>query len=629
MLTAKDISERLAREAERVCRYLLPGGRIESGNWRVGSLAGEKGDSLGVQITGSNAGIWADFADSGAGTKGDLLDLWVAVKKVTLGVAIKEAKQWLGISDPHAYNPTQRYARPFFPPNVTKIKEAKEVTAVEKYLTEERKLTKQTLIDFRIAEFDYPGVGKVITFPSQSAAGEWQAVKYIAVERKWNSEKKRWDKIVLNGTQDEPGKKTESEKVKQYPILFGWQAFPKGSRAVVICEGQIDAMTWHQWGAPALSVPNGTKAGDSGWIDCEWDNLLQFDVIYLSFDMDDAGQQGTTEVAKRLGLHRCLIVKLPHNDANDCLQKGCTGEDASEWLMSAKAISPKEIRQPIEFEREILEDENPDPNVSKPGFEFPVLGSRIRFLPGEVTAWTGHSFHGKSTLLNQFALNAAMQGQGVAIGSFEMKGRMTCANLSRCLAFKADLTPVLRECLEWMSGKIWIFDVLGFITQPRLKELMLYSTMRHGVKHVIIDSLMKCDLSCEDYDAQRKFFNEFGAFANEYGIHIHVVTHPRKGDHNEIPDIQDIHGGQAIGGQVDNVISVWRNIKKSEQIEAGKMKPGEAMKLSDAGAYIRKNRTGGDRFSVPLWYHRGCHRFTSKSEEDPYYENYGIIQPKE
>jgi twinkle protein len=610
MLTAKDISERLARDVDRVVRYLLPAGKMDGGNWCVGSTAGDAGKSMRIQVSGSKAGLWCDFASGGEQARGDLIDLWAAVKGITLGAAIKEAKQWLGISDPSSHVPERRYAKPKVTgTNVVSLRKTPD-TDVEKYLINERKLTRETINSFKVGQVDHPSAGRSMVFPSYSMDGTMIAVKYIGL------------------TRDENGKKKISQEKDQAPCLFGWQAFAKGERSIILTEGQIDAMTWSQWGGPcALSIPNGCAGGGhDNWIDYEWDNLLLFDRIYISFDMDKEGEASAAIVARRLGIHRCFIVKLPHNDANECQQKGCTGFEAAQWLSAAQPLAPKEIRSPIEFEQEILEMENPDPTVEKPGLEFPILGSRIRFLPGEVTIWTGHSFHGKSTLLNQFALNAAIAGQGVAIGSFEMKGKVTCANLSKCLAFKAELAPVLRPCLEWMSGRIWIFDVIGFISQPKLKELILYSAMRHGVKHVIIDSLMKCDISSEDYEGQRKFFNEFCAFANEYGIHLHIVAHPRKGDHTDIPDIGDIHGGQAIGGQVDNIISVWRNIKKTEQIEAGKLKNGDAAKLSDAGAYIRKNRNGGDRFSVPLWYHKGCHRFTASAEEEPYYENYGIIQ---
>lgn len=603
MLTAKDISERLARDVDRVVRYLLPGGKMDGGNWCVGSAAGDTGKSMRIQVSGSKAGLWADFAGT---DRGDILDLWRVVKGITMGAAIKEAKQWLGIVDPSASNPPRKYVKPTVK-GIISLRKAEQVTEVEKYLVNERKLTRETITAFKVGQIDHPGVGLAMAFPSENTEGSLLAVKYIGL------------------TRDEAGKKKISQEKDQAPCLFGWQAFRQGERVVVLTEGQIDAMTWtQQYGGPcALSIPNGCAGGGhDNWIDYEWDNLLQFDKIYISFDMDKEGETSAAIVARRLGIHRCFIVKLPYNDANDCLQKGCEPEVFARALVEAKPMAPKEIRTPLEFEQEIMERENPDPDAPTQGFVFPVLGPLIQFLPGEVTIWTGHAFHGKSTLLTQLALNAAIGGQGVAIGSFEMRGRDTCSNLSKCLAFKADLKPILRDCLEWLSGKIWIFDVIGFITQPKLKELMLYSVMRHGVKHVIVDSLMKCDLSCEDYEAQRRFFNDFGQFANEYGIHLHIVAHPRKGDHGDIPDINDIHGGQAIGGQVQNIITVWRNLKKTE----GKLKAEEAARMADAAAYIRKNRDGGDRFSVPLWYHKGCHRFTSKAEEEPYYENYNIIQ---
>lgn len=616
MLTAKDISERLEREADRVCRYLLPGGKMDGGNWCVGSLAGEPGMSLRIQISGSKAGVWCDFASGAENAKGDLLDLWAAVKGVSLGAALKEAKSWLGINDPSATNPPKTYKRPTKRPGLTVIRpETDTETDVEKYLIHERKLSRETLTQFKIAQVDHSEIGRSIGYPSYSPAGEWLAAKYIALAR------------------DERGKKIIRNEKDQAPILFGWQAFPKGDRSVVLTEGQIDAMTWHQWGVAALSIPNGCAGGGhDNWIDFEWDNLLQFDTIYISFDMDHEGEASAAIVARRLGIHRCLIVKLPHNDANDCLQKGCDGAMAARWLIDAKPMAPKEIKSPIEFHDRIMEMENPDPNAVRPGLEFPVLGPRIRFLPGETTIWTGYSFHGKSTLLNQLALYAAHVGQKVAIGSFEMRGELTCAKLSRCLSMQVKIAPILKECLEWMSGKIWVFDVFGMIPQAKLRELMLYSIMRHGVKHFVIDSLMKCDVSSEDYEAQRKFLNELIGFAHEHEIHVHIVAHPRKSDTDEAaPDIMDIHGGQSVSGQPDNIISVWKNSKKSDKREDGKLTDKDEAQIPDAVSFIRKNRAMQDRFKVPMWFHRGCHRFTSVTDDQsvPYYHDFGVIQRKE
>jgi twinkle protein len=73
-MTPTELSQRLAEEAEKTARYLFPNGRREGQEWRIGSVNGDKGKSLGIHLSGSKAGVWADFA---TGETGDLLGLWV------------------------------------------------------------------------------------------------------------------------------------------------------------------------------------------------------------------------------------------------------------------------------------------------------------------------------------------------------------------------------------------------------------------------------------------------------------------------------------------------------------------------------------------------------------------------
>jgi twinkle protein len=618
MLTAKEISERLSAQAEDFCRRFYPNGKKESGNWCVGSIGGEAGDSLRIQVVGSKAGIWMDFA---TGTeKGDLLDLIAAARNVTLGQAIRIAKEeYLGIRDPgNQYVPKKKYFTPKFDKAI-KLKE-NPGTPVEQYLTTERKLTIETIHRFRIAQHEHPTHGPCIAFPSKSADGKaWIAVKWIALKRTPEGKK-----IISMPTKTEGG-----EALSQAPTLFGWQAFPAGSRVCLIVEGQIDAMTWSQWGMEnVLSIPNGV--GDPTWIDYEWDALLQFDTIFLSFDMDDAGKKAVAEVARRLGIHRCPIVKLPHNDANACLLAGCGPEDAARWMMAAKPITPQEIKAPIDFKEKILARNRPPEEGQNPiGLEIPELRGRVRFLPAEVTMWTGYSTHGKTSFLLQLALYAAQAGENIAIGSFEMRGEDTCEKMSKCLAFSAELgEDVLDSALRWMSGKIWIYDFRGLITQDKLYELMSYSVMRHGVKHVIIDSLMKCQISSEDYEAQRLFLNKFISFCADNEIHGHIVAHPKKSDDDsQAPDIMDIHGGQSVSGQPDRIITLWRNIKKEDSLATNKMRAEDADKHPDAFLCIQKDRVYGKRQRVPLWYLKACERFTAMSDEGrPYYQDFGVIK---
>ena len=72
MLSASELANRLARDAEAVCRHYLSAGRRAGNYWIVGDTANSKGKSLYVHLSGPRAGRWADAATS---EYGDLLDL--------------------------------------------------------------------------------------------------------------------------------------------------------------------------------------------------------------------------------------------------------------------------------------------------------------------------------------------------------------------------------------------------------------------------------------------------------------------------------------------------------------------------------------------------------------------------
>ena len=97
MLTANEISKLLTQRAEDVARKLLPNGKRVGSHWVAGSIAGEQGESLKICLIGGKAGVFCDFATD---DKGDLLDLWYLNRNISLPEAMKEAKAWLGISEP-------------------------------------------------------------------------------------------------------------------------------------------------------------------------------------------------------------------------------------------------------------------------------------------------------------------------------------------------------------------------------------------------------------------------------------------------------------------------------------------------------------------------------------------------
>ncbi len=95
-LTVAEIAQRLAAQAQAVARALLPSGHLEGGGqfWSAGDTAGNKGQSLKVNLTGARRGQWKDFASN---EFGDLIDLIMATQGLDKGAAVQWAKAYLGL----------------------------------------------------------------------------------------------------------------------------------------------------------------------------------------------------------------------------------------------------------------------------------------------------------------------------------------------------------------------------------------------------------------------------------------------------------------------------------------------------------------------------------------------------
>lgn len=72
---AADLSERLAANAQAVCRHYLPAGRREGRYWMVGDVAGTPGRSLYVRLFETERGAVGNWVDAATGEHGDLVDL--------------------------------------------------------------------------------------------------------------------------------------------------------------------------------------------------------------------------------------------------------------------------------------------------------------------------------------------------------------------------------------------------------------------------------------------------------------------------------------------------------------------------------------------------------------------------
>lgn len=203
----------------------------------------------------------------------------------------------------------------------------------------------------------------------------------------------------------------------------------------------------------------------------------------------------------------------------------------------------------------------PADNEPVPTMLWEKTHTKIAFRPGEVSLWAGVNGHGKSMFLSQVELDLCVQGKRVMVASFEMKPLKQMQRMSRqAYAGREPTIQFLKDLHRWTDGRLWIYDHVGSVDWKKLIAVLRYAVHTFGISHFVIDSLMKCVKGEDDYNAQKDFVNELCAFAQDHGVHIHLVHHVRKGEsEHKAPGKFDVKGAGSITDQVDNVFIVWRN----------------------------------------------------------------------
>jgi twinkle protein len=597
-MRAKEISTRLNENILAVVHYLLPLGKRIGNEWVIGNIEGEAGESLKVCLDGSKLGLFCDFA---TGEKGDLLDLWCLNRKIKISEAILEVKQWLGVpSIEIAPQRSLNFAKPQLGKTVIPITHVSQNCAVKHYLSEERQLTMDTLIAFDIAV-----IGRDIVFPFV-VDGELLQLKYLSIDR------------------DKGKKKIRVEKNCQ-PCLFGWQALNLSAREIVLTEGEIDAMTLHQYGYNALSLPfGGGEAGKHNWLVYEYDRLSHFDRIYLCLDQDEVGKKTALSLVERLGKHRCFIVNLPHKDANECLQQDVSKEAIKQCFDKAISCDPDELKSAGYYFKEVVSEFYSTENQVA-GYYTPwqKTHDKIFFRPDELSVWTGINGHGKSQFLGHIILHVMNQGGKVCIASLEIKPKRLLMRLTRqATGLSLPTREYIQAVHDWYEDKLWIFDLVGTAKVERILEVFLYARQCYGVDFFVIDSFMKCGIAEDDYQTQKIFIEKLCDFKNEHNCQIHLIVHPRKSaDESHLPNKLDMKGTGAISDLADNCFTIWRNKSKESDINKIQSK-GEEIASSltekpDCLWMCDKHRNGEWEGRVGLYFDRKSYQYLENYQSRP------------
>lgn len=404
-------------------------------------------------------------------------------------------------------------------------------------------------------------------------------------------------------------KKFKQEKEAE-PCLFGQDHISASTMDIVICEGEIDCLTWDQLGYSAVSIPGGVNNMD--WIENDYEFLKQFKTIYISMDMDKAGRDAVQKISVRLGKWRCYDLKLPEKDINECIKAGYMDDEISEWFDQAEGFNIPCLKTADEFTDDVIElIENPD---ALNGYDigYSGLGKILKgWREGELTIWTGKNGSGKSTFINQALVKMIFKhAHNICIGSFELPPKRFLNWIVKSEPRVMDVNPENRAkavtaYLDALGEKLYIIDIVGSVDKTYLSEIMEFGAKKYGIKHFLIDSMMRIDLpSYNELLQQKTFISELKAFAMNNLVHVHLITHPRKTQRDDdVIGAMDVSGSGNITDLADNVIVVHRFSEKQKQTFYAE---GEYI---DAKLLVTKCREHGDTGTVFLRFDKNYKKF--------------------
>jgi len=326
------------------------------------------------------------------------------------------------------------------------------------------------------------------------------------------------------------------------------------TKPLLICEGEIDALTWMTVGVDAniVSVPNGApQRVKDGAIDPMEDRRFAYvweaeeflnktQKIIFSPDLDPAGEALIEELSRRIGKAKCWRIELPRKDANETLLN--EGRDALRAAFdSARPIPLAGLYDAEHYAQrfESLYNEGHHKGIDT-GIE--SLDEIMSISESMLTVVTGFPGHGKSDLIDQICINAAKNhGWKTVFCSFEKPPHMHMAQL----AAKAVGKPFFEGKTPRMSpeerdrAKGWINDNFVFMDYMAgapadiqgILDFARAAVMRMGIRILVIDPYNFIEIDYKDRletDAINEMLTKVQQFAKSSGVHVFFIAHPAK-----------------------------------------------------------------------------------------------------
>jgi len=360
--------------------------------------------------------------------------------------------------------------------------------------------------------------------------------------------------------------------------LFGQQLYSGGKR-LVICEGELDAMSvqsaWYkryQTFYPVVSLRSASSVKD---LIKERDWVRNFDEVILWLDNDDAGREATKEAARIIGYDKIKIAKSNEKDASDLWIKD--PDSVIKTIYNAVDYTPAGILTKEQLWHQ-LEAYNEIESVPYPDY-MEGLNDKLKGMRfGEITLWTSGTGSGKSTLLREIALDLLEKTDDkIGIISLEESPAETARKMA---GMALNRNPANEEIpIEDLkvgfdrifdSDRVLVLDHQGSISDGSIMDFLEYMCLS-GCKYLFVDHITilasEGTEGLTGNEAIDKIMNDLLRLVKKHEVWIGLISHLRKTDNKgksfeegKLPSMDDIRGSGSIKQISMDIIAFARNV---------------------------------------------------------------------
>lgn len=365
----------------------------------------------------------------------------------------------------------------------------------------------------------------------------------------------------------------------------------KGAKTIVLCEGEMDALTAVQAGFAATSVPGGAP-GQVGkkthtYLYEAKEIFENAERVIVAVDADEPGRNLFEDTLVCLGRAKCHYVVYPDDckDLNDVLVKH--GVEKVEQVIEGARYVPVDGL----YNLDDIPDE-PPLQVFRVGLSRD-FDHHVGIVRGHTSIWTGFANHGKSLLLKQVATALAKNHGWVIAGAF-MEDNYGVSFKGDILGAWSGYHHSLATNEQRAEFKQFMRDQFFVIRAPEdepvtlefLFDLVETAVIRHGADFIVIDPFTEIDLQLSRGENERdvigQALNAFNRVARRYNVHIAIVAHPTKpSEKNEktAPKGYDISGSAHWKNKPYLGVSVHKDpdVEGFSQVHVWKSKRAEEM----------------------------------------------------